>query len=338
MTYSVGGLIQATDYNGFASTTAGANVNTVWSTGSGDAGYGQTALPTVSAGGTVTAVQWANLNNRIASMANHQGTSITSRTNPVATNLITVQSNINTDLTNITTNRGNAVASGTTSSTWSGNLSKTGTTGSGSSPWSLEWVHIVEFPSLAQQRYFWNAGGLIRLDMSKTSTGTDADSEWNTLVSNVGTLYLSGRVNNANQSIAGVTYTGFTRIGGSGTPSPFLSTTGWYQLSSLGAVSTVFQLNDSVSPYSGNYVRVTLQNDNGNPGYPNGALIIRTYWNSNGSVAPGTSANISGGTATSSPFSSFGTAPAVVCRFVPPSSTYLTDTWGTPTIQAGVAG
>ena len=34
MTYSVGGLIQATDYNGFVSTTAGANVNATWSTSS----------------------------------------------------------------------------------------------------------------------------------------------------------------------------------------------------------------------------------------------------------------------------------------------------------------
>lgn len=338
MTYSSGGLIEATDYNGFANNTAGANVNTVWSTGSGDSGYGQTALATVAIGGTVTAVQWANLNNRIASMANHQGTAITSRTNPVATDLITIQSAINTDLTNCTTGRGNAVASGPTSTTWSGNLSKTASTGSGTSAWSLEWVHIVGFPSIDQQRYFWNAGGLIRLDMSKTSTGTDSDPEWNNLVSSVGTLYLSGRVNNANQSIAGTTYTGFTRIGGSGTPSPFLTTTGWYQLNTLGGVSTVFQLNDSSGPYSGNYIRVTLQNDNLNPSYPNGALIIRTYWNSVGSSGPGTSADISGGTATSSPFSSFGTAPAVLCRFVTPSTTYLTNSWGTPTIQAGVAG
>ena len=334
MTYSVGGLIQATDYNGFANNTAGANVNSVWGIGSGDAGYGQTALGTVAAGGTVTAVQWANLNNRIASMANHQGTAITSRTNPVATDLIEIQSAINTDLTNVTTGRGNAVASGTTSSTWSGNISRTLSTGSGTSAWSIDWTHIVEFPSLAQQRYFWNAGGLIRLDMSKTSTGTDADSEWNTLVGNVGALFISGRVNSANQTIAGTTYTGFTRIGGSGTPSPFLTTLGWYQLDPLGAQTNAFQLNDSSSPYSGNYIRVTLQNNNSS--YPNGALVIRTYWNSAGSSGVGTSANISGGTATSSPFSSFGTAPTVLCRFITPSTTYLTNTWGTPNLVTGV--
>jgi hypothetical protein len=36
MTYVSGGLIQATDYNGFVSTTASANVNDVWGTGAGD--------------------------------------------------------------------------------------------------------------------------------------------------------------------------------------------------------------------------------------------------------------------------------------------------------------
>jgi hypothetical protein len=332
MTYSVGGLIQATDYNGFASTTAGANVNDVWSTGSGDKGWGQTALATVSAGGTVTAVQWANLNNRIASMANQTNTSITSRTNPVATDLITVQSNINTDLTNCTTNRGNAAASGTTSSTWTGTTDKTSVTGSGSSAWTITFTHTVTFGSANEARYFWNAGGLVRLDMSKTSTGTDADSEWNALAGSVGTLYVSGRVNSAAQTIASTSYTGFTRIGGSGTPSPFATTTGWYTLGSGAAATTMFQLNDASSPYTGNYIRVTAAVDSGRT-----VLTLVTTWNSNGSSGPGTSANISGGTATSSPYSSFGTAPVVLCRWVPPSTTYLTNSWGTPAVAATVA-
>lgn len=334
MTYTAGGLIEATDYNGFANNTAGANVNSVWATApsGGDLGYGQTALATVSAGGTVTAVQWANLNNLIASMAQHQGTTITSRTGPVANDLITIQNAINTDLTNCTTNRGNAVASGTTSSTWSGSTAKTAGTGSGSSSWTITFTHTVTFPSADQARYFWNAGGLVRLDMNKSSTGTDADPDWNAFVGTVGTLYMSGRVNNAAQTIAGTTYTGFTRIGGSGTPSPFLNTTGWYSLSPGAAPSTMFQLNSTVGPYTGNYIRVTAARNAGST-----ALTFVTTWFSSGSSGPGTSANISGGTDTVSPFSFFGTAPAVVCRFVPPSTTFLSNTWGTPTVTASVA-
>jgi hypothetical protein len=63
MTYSSGGLIQATDYNGFVggATTAG-TINYVWSTGNGQFGYGQTALSQVSATNTVTHPSTTGLN------------------------------------------------------------------------------------------------------------------------------------------------------------------------------------------------------------------------------------------------------------------------------------
>ena len=51
MTYSSGGLIQATDYNGFVSTTVGANVNATW-----NSTYGQTAIATVGTTGTTGAI------------------------------------------------------------------------------------------------------------------------------------------------------------------------------------------------------------------------------------------------------------------------------------------
>ena len=77
MAYSSGGLIEATDYNGFVSTTSGANVNNVWSTGSTDSGWGQSALATVAAAGSITATQWASLVNTIASMGSQTNTTIT---------------------------------------------------------------------------------------------------------------------------------------------------------------------------------------------------------------------------------------------------------------------
>lgn len=329
MTYSAGSLIEDVDYNGFANNTAGANVNSVWSTGSGDAGYGQSALATVSDGTLITATQWANLNNRISSMALHQNTTITSRTSPVVGDTISILSALNTDLTNCTTNRGNAFATGTTSSTWSGSIAKLTATGSGQSAWTITWTHVVTFPSADQARYFWNAGGLVRIDMSKTENVTDADSDWNTLVGNVGALFMSGRVNSAAQTIGGTSYTGFTRSGGSGTPLPDASTTGWYSLASGAAATTMFQLNNTVSPYTGNFIRVTAAVNAGRT-----ALTFVTTWSSSGSSGSGTTANISGGTNTASPYTSFGTAPAVMVRFIEPPVTYLSNTWGTPSISA----
>ena len=58
MSYAQYGTIQATDYNNLIGPATGstANVlNTVWSTGSAAAGYGQTALANVTVGSTVSA-------------------------------------------------------------------------------------------------------------------------------------------------------------------------------------------------------------------------------------------------------------------------------------------
>jgi hypothetical protein len=332
MTYSSGSLIEDVDYNGFANNTVGANVNSIWGTGSGDFGWGQpSTLATVADGTLITATQWANLNNRISSIANHTGTTITSRANPVIGDTIGILSALNTDLTNCTFNRGYAVSSGTISSTWTGDTAKTSNTGSGQAAWTITWTHQVIFGSADQARYFFNAGGLLRLDMNKANNVTDADSEWDSFVSQIGALFLSGRVNSTNQVIAGTSYSGFTRVGGTGTPSPFSSTTGWFQLAPGAAPTTMFQLNNTVGPYSGNYIQVTAQKNAGST-----SITFVTTWVSAGTSVPGSTANISGGTNTVSPYISFGTAPAVLCRFVPPSTSFLTNTWGTPNVRAEV--
>lgn len=331
MTYTSGSLIQATDYNGFVSTN-GNNINSVWSTGTGDTGWGQTALNTVSTGGTVTATQWAGLVNNLGSMGSQTGTTLTSRTAPVTGNTISILANVDIDIGACNTNRGNAAASGTTSSTWTGAIAKTTATGSGQASWTITWTQTVTFPSADQARYFWNAGGLVRLDMNKSSIGTDSDADWNTFVGTVGTLYMSGRVNSANQLIAGSTYTGFTRSGGSGTPSPNLTTTGWYSLVAGAAATTMFKLTSTASGYTSDYIQVTAAVNASRT-----VLTLVTTWYDAGTVTVGATRNISGGTDTASPYTTFGTAPAVLCRFVPPSSTYLTNTWGTPTVASSVA-
>lgn len=332
MTYSSGGLIQATDYNGFANDTAGANVNGIWATGATDKGYGQSALATVSAAGTVTATQWAGLVNNISSMASHTGTTITSRSAPTAGTTISILAALNTDLTNITNNRGNAVASGTEYGTFSGAVTATGATGSGTSAWTITFTHTVTFASANALRYFFNAGGIVRLKYGKSSTGTDNDPDWNTFAGQCGTINLTGRVAGAAQTIASTSYTGTTRIGGSGgTQTTLATTTGWYNLT--GSPTTIFQLNNATAPYSGEYIRTTATATSST------VLTLVTTWVSDGSSGAGTSANISGGSATPSPNTTItGTGPTTLVTYLPPSSTYLTSAaWGTPTIAASVA-
>lgn len=326
MTYTAGSLIEATDYNGFVSTTANANVNGIYSVGSSDKGYGQTALSTVSAAGTITATQWATLVNTISTIANHQGTSITSRTAPVAGNTISILNNVNTDLATLTTNRGNAAASGTAIQTWTGSISKTTATGSGSSAWTITFTHTITWANADAARYYFNSGGLVRWETSKTSTGTLADTEWNDLANTLtGNIFISGGT--ATQTIAGTAYTGTTKQGGTGTPTTLTTTTGWYDLTT--SDTTIYKQFADTAPYTGQYIQINAKTAGSGT-----QLVLTTTWVDPGGSGAGSSDNISGGTATASPFSAFGTAPTTLVTLIPPSTTYLTNSWGTPTIAA----
>jgi hypothetical protein len=327
MTYSSGGLIQAVDYNGFVSTTAGANVNDIWATGATDKGYGQTALATVAAAGSITAAQWASLVNTISSMASHQGTTITARTAPVAGNTISILAALNTDLTNLTTNRGNAAASGSQFTGWTGTSSKTSATGSGSTAWTITFTHTITWASAAAARYFFNAGGRIKWETSKTADTTAADTEWNDLANTlVGDIYITGGT--ATQTIAGTAYTGTTKIGGTGTPTTLLTTTGWYDL--LTTDTIIYKQFADTSPYTGQFIQISAKTAGSGT-----QLVLTTVWTDPGGSGFGSSDNISGGTATTG--ITFGTAPATVVTYFPPSTTYLSAAWGTPTVLAATA-
>jgi hypothetical protein len=330
MTYSSGGLIQASDFNGFVS-TGSPNINNIWSTGSTDSGWGQSALSTVSAGGTVTATNWASLVNTLATMGSQTGTTITSRSAPTAGQTISVLAAVATDITNCNTNRANAAAVGSTSTTWTGASAKTTTTGTGNAAWSITWTQTVTFPSADQARYFWNAGGRIYITMNKSSTGLDSDADWNTFIGKVGTISFTGIA--AAKTLGGTSYTGTSRQGGTGGTLNILSSSiGWYALTAGAAATNLFQLYDDLSVYTGDYVLITAAKNAGST-----AITFVTTWVSTARTGAGQNTQISGGTDTTSPFSAYGTAPTVLCRFVPPATTYLSNSWGTPTVASSVA-
>lgn len=312
MTYSTGSLIQASDYNGFVSST-----NAVWNTL-----YGQSALGTVSTGGTVSATQWATLCNAVTNTAVHQGTTNPGFSTPTTGQTVSVISALATTVSGLSTSPYNAYAVGTRYTGWTG-TNYVGLTTQGSTPqssWTLTFTNTVTFSSVAAANYFFNAGGLIRLDMSKTSTGQPLDTEWNTFISTIGTLYLSS--DGASKTIAGSTYTGTTRVGGSGTPTTLATSTGFNQLTSTPAV--IFQISATGYNYSSDYVQVSASWNSSTF-----VLTLTTVWYQQPRLQTTT---ISGGSATVG--STFGTAPAVLCTYYPPETTYLTNSWGTPTVAA----
>jgi len=321
MTYSSGGTIQATDYNGFVSTTANANINATWSTT-----YGQTALSTVSAGGSVTATQWASLNNTLTSLGNHQATALTSRSSPTAGSTITVLSNLNSDIGNCWTNRYSAYASGAQYTAWTGTSSKTTATGSGANSWTITFTHTVTFANTTAATNFFNSGGYLKIQQNKSSIGTDADSEWNNLATNVvGTVYFTS--DGSSKVIASTTYLGTKVVGGAGTPTTLLSGTGFNQLTTTPVI--IWKQLDNTYSYTSNYIQTAAS-------YTGSVITLTTTWFDAGDATPfGSTNNISGGTATTG--ITFGTAPACVVTYFAPETTYLTNTWGTPTVAASVA-
>lgn len=318
MAYSAGGLIEAVDYNSFVSTAPGANVNNVWSTGSVDSGWGQTALATVASAGTITATNWASLVNTLTSMGGQTGTTITSRAAPVAGNTINILAALNTDITNITANRQNAVANGTQFTGYTGTNSKTAATGAGT--WTITFVNTITFASANAARYFFNAGGRVKIDVSKTATGATGDPEWNDLANTLcGDIFITGGT--ATQTIAGVNYTGTTRIGGSVSPNILATTTGWHDLTPGAAATIVYKQFADTAPYTANFIQHSIARNAAST-----TLTITTLW-SNPEGDP-----ISGGTASSG--ATPGTAPTAIVTFFPPSTTFLSASWGTPSIAA----
>jgi hypothetical protein len=249
-------------------------------------------------------------------MADHQGTTITARTAPVGGDTIEILSAVNTDITNCYNNRGNAVANGSQYTAWTGTNSKTTATAAGT--WTITFTNTIEFASANAARYFFNAGGRIKIETSKTATGQTGDPEWNDLANTLcGDIFITG--GDYSQTIAGTVYTGTTKSGGTGTPDILLTTTGWFDLTTSDTI--VYKQFADTAPYTSNFIQHALKTAGSGT-----QLVITTTWSNPEGDA------ISGGTAASG--ATPGTAPCTIVTYFPPSTTYLTNSWGTPTVTA----
>lgn len=323
MTYSTGSVILADDYNIFAQGGAAspnhavANVNSVWGVGNGDKGYGQTTLPvlsTVSAGGTVTATQWATMLNRISSAASQQGSTISAITNPVAGETISAYAALSTNVTTIYNNRLNCAAAGTSITS--------GGAGSYGSTWgtSVTFTHTITFASGDAARYFFNSGGRITLSYSRSGgTVSDPNTAITDLLTACGTITITGGSGTA--TIAGGTYTGTTKTGGSGSPT-IASTTGYYDLTTSN-VQVFTQSASSYYGYEGNSLTLNVKSNGTQGSNADTGSVITVY----STVAK------SGGLTTVD-----GTLAATM-TLIPSGGTYLTtQSWGTPTMSVSAAG
>ena len=290
MAYSSGGLIQATDYNGFA-----ASVNGLWGTGSGNSGYGQsTTVPTVTATtDTVTATQWATLIARMQSMQQHQANNTTGVPGqPTAGSVVTYLSTVSSCISTITTNRLVTYVYGT--STTLSNTNATGWTTSATK------TYTYTFASADQARYFFNCGGALQLNTTGTTMSANSKSTyWSSFLTS-GLSIFNLRANDC------------TRGGTGYTQNTFLSSQGFYNLTTTPVV--YLQLTDSPSSadYTSNYLQILCSVNAG------GTVVTITLY------AVDAAADTFNDTVTGT----FGTQGLIA----PPETTYISNTWGTPTI------
>ena len=308
MTYSAGNLIVDDDYNIFGTGNAAgtgdqsvANINSIWGTGSDEFGYGQTTgITAVTAGSAVQASEWATLLARNTSLASHQGTTITGISAPSAGDTIAAYSALSANITATYNNKLNAAASGSDSTV----------TSTSTSSWNTSSVltKTITFASRNQLRYFFNAGGMIRCSWSRSGgTSSTQNTSWTNTLTAAGTIVITGK--GTSKTIAGTTYTGITKIGGSGTNQILNTGTGVLDMAS----STVIQFKQiPPSGYGDNEIEFATSIPS------NGTVLTLTTDLSDDYTPPDPA----------SPDLVDGTLSQVTTiRF--PSTTHLSDTWGT---------
>jgi len=320
MTYAANQSILASDYNTLVGTSTSSTsgvLNTVWSTGNSNKGYGQTALGQVVQDAPVRASEWANLVNTTANCASHQGTAVTSITAPSTGQPIMYLSALPTNLTNIYNGRNNAAAQGSTSVT---------TTTNGTANWTqyLSFTHTVTFASGDAARYFFNAGGQIALTFSHPSGLGGINDLINTLCSSCGTVYFSAP-SSGTVNIAGTQFNGVTKTGGLGTEGTNWTrgtNVGYYALTSVNQDIFNQVAASGLAKYLATYLNVKVRSNGsvGGNGDTGSVLTFTTLLDEvpdNLAIAANTT---------------------VTLTVRPPASTYISNTWGSITVSGSVTG
>ena len=317
MTYAQYGTVEAVDFN----TLVGANItsvantlNATWSTGNQNKGYGQSPTGNVTVGDTIAASKWANLVSNTASAATHQGSSITSVAVPVVGGTITYLSAIPTNLQTIYTNRLNAATVGSTvayanvyGSTWAN---------------AVSFVHTATFANGDAARYFFNAGGQLKITCSHANVATPINVTVNGLASNIGTVVVSSPTSGT-ITVASTSYSGITKIGGGApAPTPYLTNNGYYALTGVNAAVFTQAANSGQAGYFSTNIAILLKSNGtqGSNGDAGSIITIYTNWDEipNGLIV---------GTGT--------TTTVTVC---PPEQTNISNTWGTISVTSSVSG
>lgn len=196
MAAGVGQLIQATDYN---------SIRAIANSVMGTSGYGQTLTSSdVTVGNVITALQWLNLRTDMVRARQHQTGSA------VGTTAATDGRNLVVPTSGSTITEALRLQFSSFASTIQANRYALDTDGIGgqssdeilrtvtrSTAWNGTLTHTVTITgntggdgSIANMRYFFNAGGRIRVSANIT-TGTSKNNTWNTMFTQMGEFQMN---------------------------------------------------------------------------------------------------------------------------------------------------
>lgn len=326
MTYSVGNRVQAIDYNNFANTAAvitsafsainnsAIAINTVWgNTNATQFGYGQANIPNVAVAGKITSSEWTLLVDTLNKATKHQTGSNTT----IANTSTTVDSKVSVlngsptpmvqAINSLQTNALNAATQGAITT-----FTTTNTKG-----WRdlLIFSSRITFTNENSARYFFNSGGQIGLSYAHTSNTTGINPLIANICSSIGTIWISAPGGSNTATLAGTTYRGVSKRGGSGNLTSINPSGGYYGLT-VTPLQIAYQLSQVSflnSAYSGTNLTVSASSD----GF---ALTITS------SIDETFSAN--------SFLVDAGTSITVSVR--PPETTNIANTWGAVNVSTQV--
>jgi hypothetical protein len=244
MAYVAGDQILDDEYNNLlnGSTNGAYGINYIAGTGEGNLGLGQTTLSSVAATDVIQAGQWNSLFSFMDNIANHTNVAVSSTAAVTAGDVIQIKSALISNLQSLAT----AVQGGSTSAT---GLTTGGTDLTQTASAVYDISHITEssftFASEDATRYFFNAGGKLRLTFSNTATNnTGKDSVVSQLITEIGAFTLGATTS----AVSGTLNTS----GGN----PDILTTdgralGYYDLTT--SYQTIILYTESSGTYDGSY-------------------------------------------------------------------------------------
>ena len=245
MGYVTGETILDDEYNTFVNSSSSPyGYNHFAGTGALAYGLGQTALATVGAGDTVTASQWNSLFTGMDNIANHTNDTLTSTTARTAGDPIAIKSALVADLASLAAE----VAGGSTSASAISESAEL-ESAAASGRWAAS--HVVEqsitFANNNQLRWVFNAGGTMRMKMTRTGNGggsaTSKDSSVDEMIAAIGNFDLKSQTSTRSGSGETVTTNGLSN--------------GLYDLGT--GYTVLLKLTQSSGTYTSMYVQISAK-------------------------------------------------------------------------------